>query len=247
MGGTANVLNVAMILGVAREHFGPTGVQNFNSAAFLSRDGKLLGHYDKMHPVMFGEYVPLADRFPWLQKLTPLGDNLNSGDEDKDYNPAVFTLGKLRIAPSICYETVLSHLIRDQINKLQAQGQEPNVLVNLTNDGWFWGSSELDMHLACAVFCAVECRKPLLIAANTGFSAWIDGDGRIKKQGPRRDADTLLAEVRLDPRSSWYRTHGDWPAGLCLAACIALGLLSPYASRRDRFQRTSPRNGEASP
>ena len=74
------------------------------------------------------------------------------------------------------------------------------MLVNLTNDGWFWGSSELDMHLACGVFRAVECRKPLLIAANTGFSAWIDGDGRIAAQGPRRDADSLLAEPRLDQR-----------------------------------------------
>ncbi len=242
MSDTARLFDTAMILGVAREHFGPSRVQNFNSAAFLSRDGKLAGHYDKMHPVMFGEYVPLADRFPWLQRLTPLGDNLSEGQ-----GPAAFTLGKLRIAPNICYETVLSHVLRDQINKLQDRGEEPNVLVNLTNDGWFWGSSELDMHLACAVFRAVECRKPLLIAANTGFSAWIDGDGRLKQQGPRRDADTLLAEVRFDPRSSWYRTHGDWPAGLCLAACIALGLLGPCACRRDRFQATGPRNREAAP
>ena len=122
-----------------------------------------------------------ADRFPWLQRLTPLGDNLSAGRA-----PAMFTLGRLRIAPNICYETVLSHVIRGQINALAARGEEPNVLVNLTNDGWFWGSSELDMHLACGVFRAVECRKPLLIAANTGFSAWIDGDGRILRQGQRR-------------------------------------------------------------
>ena len=89
-----------------------------------------------------------------------------------------------RIAPNICYETVLSHVIRGQVNALTAEGREPDVLINLTNDGWFWGSSELDMHLACGVFRAVECRKPLLIAANTGFSAWIDGDGRIDPPRP---------------------------------------------------------------
>ena len=118
------------------------------------------------------------------------------------------------------------------------------MLVNLTNDGWFWGSSELDMHLACGVFRAVECRKPLLIAANTGFSAWIDGDGRIRRQGPRRDADTLLAEVRLDPRSSWYLAHGDWPAG-CLPGGLhcAWRLLGPCASRRDVFSVTQPCKG----
>ncbi len=81
---------------------------------------------------------------------------------------------------------------------MAAEGKEPDILVNLTNDGWFWGSSELDMHLACGVFRAVECRKPFLIAANTGFSAWIDGDGRIRRQGPRRAKDVIVAEPRLD-------------------------------------------------
>ena len=136
----------------------------------------------------------------------------------------MFTLGRLRIAPNICYETVLPHVIRGQINQLRAEGKDPNVLVNLTNDGWFWGSSELDMHLACGVFRAVECRKPFLAAANTGFSAWIDGDGRIRSQGPRRDSQVVLANVRLDPRGSWYLDHGDWFAGICLALCGAFVL-----------------------
>ena len=95
-----------------------------------------------------------------------------------------FDIGGVRMAPNICYESVLSHVIRRQVNALAAEGREPDMLVNLTNDGWFWGSSELDMHLACGVFRAVECRKPLLIAANTGFSAWIDGDGRIRRKAP---------------------------------------------------------------
>ena len=179
-----------------------------------------------MHRVMFGEYVPWADRFPWLRRLTPLGDDLSAGRA-----PAMFTLGRLRIAPNICYETVLSHVIRGQINALAARGEEPNVLVNLTNDGWFWGSSELDMHLACGVFRAVECRKPLLIAANTGFSAWIDGDGCILRQGKRRAADSLLAEVRLDQRTSWYLVHGDWLAGLCLAACMVLAIVGVWKGK----------------
>ena len=90
------------------------------------------------------------------------------------------------------------------------------MLVNLTNDGWFWGSSELDLHLMCGVFRAVECRKPLAIAANTGFSAVIDADGRILVQGPRRDTDVVVADVPLDTRRSPYVRFGDWGAGLCL-------------------------------
>jgi len=177
-----------------------------------------------MHWVMLGEYVPLADRFPWLQRLTPLPVSATPGKR-----PAAFDLpfgnGRTcRIAPDICYESVLSQVIRRQVNALAAEGREPDILVNLTNDGWFWGSSELDMHLVCGVFRAVECRKPFLIAANTGFSAWIDGDGRIRQQGPRRATDVLIAEPRLDRRRSWYLAYGDWFAGACLAACGLLGL-----------------------
>ena len=126
--------------------------------------------------------------------------------------------------PSICFESTLSHVIRGQLAELRARGETPDVLVNLTNDGWFWGSSELDLHLISGVFRAVECRKPMLIAANTGFSAWIDSSGQIVQQGPRRAKGTIVAEPRLDRRTSWYSLYGDWPAGVCLAASIALGI-----------------------
>ena len=69
----------------------------------------------------------------------------------------------------------------------------PDVLVNITNDSWYWGSSELDMHLACDVFRAVETRKPLVIAANGGISAWIDASGRIR-------ARSTATETRRDHR-----------------------------------------------
>jgi len=153
-------------------------------------------------------------------------------------------VGALRIAPNICYETVLPHVIRRQVRDLAKRGQEPDVLVNLTNDGWFWGSSELDMHLMCGVFRAVECRKPLLIAANTGFSAWIDGDGRIVARGPRRATGTILAQVAPDPRRSWYAQHGDWFSGCCLAACVAL--LGIALVQRVRRPRGSPHPAQTS-
>jgi apolipoprotein N-acyltransferase len=128
----------------------------------------------------------------------------------------------VRYTPSICFESVLPQTIRGQVVALRAQGQPTDVLVNLTNDGWFWGSSELDMHLTCGVFRAVECRKPLLIAANTGLSAWIDADGRIRRRGPRRAPGVLVADVQLDSRTSLYLRLGDWPAGLCLMCALGL-------------------------
>lgn len=216
---TARLLGVPILVGVDAHHFCREGERAFNAAMYVGREGQRLGRYDKMHLVMFGEYVPLADHFPWLQALTPLPTSARPGER-----PVAFPIGHVRVAPNICYETVLSHVIRGQVNALAAAGQEPDILVNLTNDGWFWGSSELDMHLVCGVFRAVECRKPLLIAANTGFSAWIDGNGRIVEKGPRRAAGTIVARPEIDDRQSWYLRHGDWFSGICLAGCGLFGL-----------------------
>jgi apolipoprotein N-acyltransferase len=138
--------------------------------------------------------------------------------------PACFGLGDVCIVPNICYESVLSHLIRRQVNELKEAGNNPQILINLTNDGWFWGSSELDTHLACGVFRAVECRKPFLVAANTGISAWIDGDGRIRAEAARHTTDSLLAEVSLDARESLYLRYGDWFAGVCLAMSVVFAV-----------------------
>ena len=185
----------------------------YNSAVLVQPDGYLTGRYDKMHRVLFGEYIPFSDWLPWLKRLTPLENTVEAGEQ-----PAVFDLGDTRLAPSICYETVLPHVIRRQVHDLTygPPYAEPDILVNVTNDGWFWGSSQLDQHLVCGVFRAIEMRKPLLIAANTGFSAWIDSDGRIVERGPRRDVGHIIAQPRIGPRSSLYVALGDWFPALCL-------------------------------
>jgi apolipoprotein N-acyltransferase len=220
-----------LLLGANAIHFSsakPNGEQ-FNCAQFVDSHGERLARYDKMHPVMFGEYIPLAEYIPVLYKITPLTGGLTPGTKAVSQK-----LGEVRYAPNICYETVIPHLIRRQVVQLKEQNEEPDVLVNLTNDGWFRGSSELDMHLACGVFRAVEMRKPLVIAANTGFSASIDGDGRIVKQGARRAADVLIAEVKLDSRASAYLRFGDWFSAICLAGCVGLAVVGVISRRNSR-------------
>jgi apolipoprotein N-acyltransferase len=202
--------------------------QHFNSAVFVNSQGEALSRYDKMHPVMFGEYIPFAEYLPFLYRITPLTGGLTAGTHAVGQK-----LGPYRFAPNICYETVIPHLIRRQIIELREQGNEPDVMVNITNDGWFRGSSELDMHLACGVFRAIEMRKPLVISANTGFSAAIDGNGRILQQAPRRKSDVLIAKIDVDTRHSWYLDHGDMISGICLAGCLGLAGVGLF----DRFRK----------
>jgi apolipoprotein N-acyltransferase len=109
----------------------------------------------------------------------------------------------------------------------------PNILVNMTNDAWYWGSSELEQHLACSVFRAVETRRPLVIAANGGISAWIDAYGRVRAQGPKMESDVIIADVQMRTRgNTFYVATGDWFAGLCLIFCLALAVVA-WRTRRE--------------
>jgi len=206
----------------------------FNTALLIDPAGTIINRYHKMHPVMFGEYVPLGDIFPWLYKLTPMDGGLTPGEE-----PNIFEVEGLRLAPSICFETTVPHLIRRQVVELRRQGRVPDALVNLTNDGWFRGSSELDLHLVCGVFRAIENRLPLLIAANTGFSAWIGPEGRVIDRGPRRARDVLVADLQPSANhpvarfGSPYQYLGDLLAGACLLFCglVVLSLFPPLLRR----------------
>jgi apolipoprotein N-acyltransferase len=146
-----------------------------------------------------------------------MADGLTPGRE-----PQSFQVGDVRIAPVICFENTVPQLLRRQIRRLAQRGQNPDVLVTITNDGWFWGSSLLDVHLACGVFRAIELRRPMLIAANTGFSAWIEPTGHVPAQGPRRAEGMILADLDVrDPRPTLYLCYGDWFAGGCLLLALS--------------------------
>ena len=188
-----------MIFGVDTIEAVPDSFRHFNSAAFIRPDAGLVARYDKLHPVMFGEYVPLRDTFPWLANFAPFPPEfgLTPGD-----GSVVFQQKEWRYAPIICFEDTVPHLVREIVHAAGdgQDGRRPvDCLVNLTNDGWFHGSSELDQHLITAAFRCVECRVPMVRAVNTGISAVIDGDGVVI------DPDALLvvetsAQGEIQPR-----------------------------------------------
>jgi apolipoprotein N-acyltransferase len=219
--------NAYLLAGTDSRHLSGSTERIYNTALLIDPGGNIDGRYDKMHRVMVGEYVPLGDRFPWLYKLLPLGRGVTPGN-----SPQAFNVHGVRLAPSICFESSVPHLIRRQVRELTAQGERPDILVNLTNDGWFWGTSILDLQLACAVFRSVELRRPFVIAANTGLTVAIDSRGAITHSLPRREPKFLVTEVHASRGKSWYERWGDLPAMLCLAISVALAISAGFQVRR---------------
>jgi apolipoprotein N-acyltransferase len=201
----------------------------FNTAVITDARGEILATYDKTHLVPFGEYIPFAEGLPALYFMTPMSAGMGAGA-----GPVAMPLGKYTLSPSICYETVIPHVIRQHIAELTAQGKTPDVLVNITNDAWFWGSSELDMHLACAILRCVETRTPMVIAANGGLSAVIDASGNVRAISERQKEQVLIETVPLDPRDSFYVRHGDWLAGSCAVLAVSYGLWALAIRIRER-------------
>ncbi|TWT74432.1 Apolipoprotein N-acyltransferase [Posidoniimonas polymericola] len=231
-GGLAAEQGAAFLLGVDRfdltkSDTAETGYDQtiYNTAALVDHEGHATAFYDKTHRVPFGEYIPFAENMPGLYFLTPMSGGLGEGAGPVSM-PLETSIGPVLLAPNICYETVIPHVIRRQVAELTAAGKAPDLLVNITNDAWFWGASELDLHLACGQFRAVENRTPMVIAANTGLSAVVDSSGRVRNLTRRMQEDFIVAAPALDGRSSFYSRHGDWFALGCLAGTVVLLLLS---------------------
>lgn len=238
----------AIIMGLEAMVAEKDDLKVYNAAAFARPDLGYSGRYDKIHRVVFGEYIPLRDFFPWLVDLTPFGTNfgIDAGSQVK-----LFEYGGIRIAPLICFEDTVPHLVRRMAAQQDSEGHSCDILVNLTNDAWFHGSSELDQHLITAAFRSVETRTPMVRCVNGGISAFIDGNGQIREpdqilvmseplQGlipvltpvsGMRDPETgswrrqfsgiVFGQAPLDPRTSLYLRFGDWFAGLCGLIAVA--------------------------
>lgn len=225
---------VHLLVGTDTQTFTAEGSARYNSALMIDPAGEVAGRYYKMHRVMFGEYLPFGDTFPGIYDWTPMPGGITAGRQ-----PQALVVDGVHAVPSICFESTVPHLIRQNVAWLRRQGKSPALLVNLTNDGWFLGSSILDLHLACNVFRAVENRLPMLVAANTGISAAVSSDGRILARGPRRDERVLHATIPIRQRTSLYHQLGDWPSLVCLLTC---GLFAGMGWRRRRMALRSAKS-----
>lgn len=189
-------------------------LKRYNSVLMVDGDGELSGRYDKMHLVMIGEYIPLGPLLQWVRDMFQLS-KISVGVQ-----PKTMIINGVRVSPNICFESMMPRVVSRQVRQLNSQQNSPDVLVNLTNDSWFQGASILDHHLACSIFCAVENRRPFLVAANSGLSAEIDGCGRLVQMADRFEVRALVARPRRDSRLGLVQYVGYPPAWLCSLAVL---------------------------
>jgi len=196
-------------------------------AKLLSPEGHLAARYRKIHLVPFGEYVP-------LQRVFTFGGRFAAKlvQEVSDFSPGTEATTAVvdghRIGGYICYEAIFPGLVR----RFAAAGAE--LLVNITNDAWYGTTSAPYQHLAMAAFRAVENRRYMVRAANTGITAVVDPWGRVLEPTRLFDRTVLVREVPFVAETSFYTRHGDLFARACAAIALALLTGSFTAPRRRR-------------
>ena len=209
---------------------GSDEVRYFNSAILLTPDGLQLPSYRKRRLVMFGEYIPFEKALPFMKYLSPIGGSFSAGTE-----PVQFTLqaGEHTLAPLICFEDSFPHGGREHVSA------ETDLLVNLTNDGWFGAGPEQWQHAANAVFRAVENGVPLIRCANNGLTCWIDSLGRVRQFYGQETGDIYGAgfvsfEVPLGQALGQmvYNRHGDVFGWACLGWVLGVAGVRRFRAKR---------------
>lgn len=183
----------------------------YNSAMVVNAQGQMAGRYDKIHLVPFGEYVPFQNLLRFAHKLTGRVGQFSRGTTRQ-----TFLLGGHRYGVFICYESVFG----DEVRHFADNGAE--VLVNISDDGWYGDTSAPWQHLNIARMRAVENRRWLLRDTNTGVTAVIDPFGRVRESIPRHQVDALPAQFAFSSEVTFYSAHGDVFAWLCVlvAGCV---------------------------
>ncbi|HMD16392.1 MAG TPA: apolipoprotein N-acyltransferase [Terriglobales bacterium] len=186
--------------------------QIFNSAALVNPQGEWVGRYDKVHLVPFGEYLPFPQVFGFAGGLTK-----EVGEFQRGASRTPLAAGGERFGIFICYESIFPDEVR------QGPLQDAQVLLNISNDGWYGDSGAWAQHLQQTQMRAIENNRWLLAGTNTGMTASVDPYGRIVAATPRKVRTALAAPYTLISGTTFYTRHGDWFAYLC--AIISAGVL----------------------
>ena len=209
----------------------------YNAALLVSDAGKRVQTYRKVHLVPFGEYVPGRHMIPLLARIVgdQVPDDFAFGKEHTVFH---LTNDKAQVAPLICFEDTIGDLTRQFVLA------GANVLANVTNDGWFLRSAGSQQHVANAIFRCVETRLPMVRAANTGVTCFVNEFGRITQmlvdeKGSQFTEGVLTGEIAvpIGTEQTFYVRYGEVFAqgcvGVSVLVLVVLGIRSSRAKSRD--------------
>lgn len=189
--------------------------KNYVSAFLFSPDGRVRGVYDKRQLVPFGEYVPFRG---FLSKYIGVLGKLGEFEPGSDYQLPL-RAGAADLGVNICYEAIFPYIARDAVHN------GAQMLVNITNDGWYLDTAGPYQHFITNVFRAVENGRPLIRAANTGISGYIDPRGRVVRALPVSSDGVMVVDVPFySGPDTFYSRAGD-VFGMAMFAVAMLSLL----------------------
>jgi apolipoprotein N-acyltransferase len=220
----AQAMQAPVIIGsIGMDYHPEAGWSQFNSAIVMSPAGVRVGRYDKIHLVPFGEYVPFSRLLFFARKLTGKVSRFDRGEERKAFRLSTQSGTSHRYGIFICYESVFA----DEVRQFAQLGAE--VLVNISDDGWYGDTSAPWQHLNMARMRAIENRRWILRDTNNGVTSAIDPYGRVRQSIPRHVEDALPAQYGFNSDTTFYTEHGDVFAW----ACAILGLVAAgWAGRK---------------
>jgi apolipoprotein N-acyltransferase len=198
----------------------------YNSAMLINEDGGLVGQYDKIRLLPFGEYVPLPRWLPGAGLITGI-----VGDFEPGAKYTIFKVGGLDAGVFICIESAYPSIAR-AFSKAKA-----HVLINISNDGYLGRTAVMRQHLANAIFRAVENKRHVLRVTNSGISALITPDGEVL--GPTAAFEPAVRQWAIsgDTETTFYTRYGDLFVMLC-SLLSALIFATTFLNRRITGWRT---------
>ncbi len=195
----------------------------YNSAYLINPQGNSDGKYDKVHLVPFGEYVPIKRWLPFIDKLVAQVGDFKRGKTGNTLRWKNHSIGM-----QICYEVIFPSLSRAMVQN------GADLLVNITNDAWFGRTGAPYQHFSMAVLRAVENRRFLARAANTGISGFIDPCGRILKTTQLDQEASATESIALLKIKSLYSRWGDWPLAILSFGLPTFILIRQIAAKRQK-------------
>lgn len=211
------------ILGAPAAERAQDGWHYYNRAYAVTSAGAVIGSYDKVHLVPFGEYIPFQNLLFFVKRLVASAGNFSAGAKGETIKGWDWQVGV-----QICFESIFPEL------SVASVRSGATLLVNLTNDAWFGRSGAPFQHFQMARFRAVETRRALARSANTGISGFVDPVGRVRGTTPLYEEAWRVESLPVMTLTSLYVRYGDLFAWICVGVTLLLGPVTGGVRGRER-------------